>query len=251
MNLKLQGKKVFITGGSRGIGRAIACQFIEEGAIVGIVARNYDDLLKVKKDLGVYIYQADLMNLESRQRVISQFISDVGGIDILVNNAGGSLGGMVKDTPIEKFLESMELNFVSALHLSKLAFSYMKEQGGGAIINISSIYGREAGGSPSYNASKAALISFTKAFSTEAIKDNVRVNGIAPGAIFHLNKEWSRRLKEEPKSLEAYVQNNIPGGRFGKPEEIADLAVFLSSVRSSWIIGATINVDGGQSHTNY
>jgi 3-oxoacyl-[acyl-carrier protein] reductase len=128
----------------------------------------------------------------------------------------------------------------------------MRSNGSGAIVNISSIYGREAGGNPSYNASKAALISFTKSCSSEFIKDCIRVNGVAPGATFHPNQVWSKRLEKDPNFLNNYVANHkIPGGRLGKPDEIAAVVVFLASTRASWVVGSTINVDGGQSHMNY
>ncbi|GAA0424538.1 MAG: SDR family NAD(P)-dependent oxidoreductase [Bacillota bacterium] len=251
MDLQLQGKKVLVTGGTKGIGKAIAEAFLKEGAKVGIVARNKLELEAVKKELGVKIYTKDIANNQQREQLISDFINDFNTIDVLVNNAGASYGKSILETPPNLFNEAMNLNFIAAVHLSQLASQHMIAEGSGVIINISSIYGKESGGVPAYNASKSALNSFTKSFSSEVIKHNIRVNGIAPGAIFHPNKEWKRRIKNDPHFLDNYAQANIPAGRLGKPEEIGNTAVFLASNKASWIVGSTISVDGGQSRLNY
>jgi len=251
MDLNLKGKRVLVTGGSRGIGKAIAEAFVNEQSKVGITARNEKELLTVQKDLGVEIFQADLYKEADRIRLMTEFVTCFNGIDILINNAGASHGDTVMNTSPQEFEEAMQLNFISAVHLSQLASEYMKRNRAGTIINIASIYGREAGGFPTYNASKAALISFTKSYSTEIIKDNIRVNGIAPGAVFHPNKTWIERLNMDPNYLDNYARSKIPSGRLGKPEEIANVAVFLASDKASWIVGSTINVDGGQSHLNF
>ncbi|MFD2922433.1 SDR family NAD(P)-dependent oxidoreductase [Halobacillus naozhouensis] len=251
MELSLKGKKVLITGGSRGIGKAIAAAFKKEGAEVGVTARNQSELLQVKQELGVETYQKDLESDQQREQLIQEFIADFNTIDILVNNAGASHGDKIANTPLEVFGKAMKLNFICAVHLSQLASKQMFHNGRGVIINVASIYGKEAGGVPSYNASKAALISFTKSFSSEAIKDNVRVIGIAPGAIYHPNKEWKRRLERDPDFLKKYGDEKIPAGRLGRPEEIGNVAAFLASDKASWIVGTTISVDGGQSRLNY
>lgn len=251
MELNLKGKKVLVTGGSKGIGKAIAKAFLNEGAQVGIVARSNTELLETKEEIGVQIYPKDLAMHEQREELMREFIDDFNTIDVLVNNVGSAHGEGVLKTSSSVFSEAMELNFISAVHLSQLASKQMLSQGEGVIINISSIYGKESGGLPSYNASKAALISFTKAFSSEVIKSNIRVIGIAPGAIYHPNKEWNRRLKLDPDFLKKYGQDKIPAGRLGKPEEIGNVAVFLASDKASWIVGSTISVDGGQSRLNF
>lgn len=252
MELNLKGKKVLVTGGARGIGKAIAQAFLAEGAQVGIAARSRTELLQTKKEMGIQkIYQKDLLKPEHREQLVTEFINDFNTIDILVNNAAANHGKQVLNTPLNVFEEAMALNFISAVHLSQLAVQSMKENEKGVIINISSIYGKESGGSPTYNTSKAALIGFTKAFSSEVIKDNVRVVGIAPGAVYHPNKEWERRLEHDPAYLKNYARDKIPAGRLGKPEEIGDTAVFLASDKASWIVGTTISVDGGQSRLNF
>ncbi|WP_070121073.1 SDR family NAD(P)-dependent oxidoreductase [Bacillus marinisedimentorum] len=252
MDLHLNGKAVLVTGGSKGIGKAIARRFAEEGAAVGICARDEQELKTASEEIGAEAYFAgDLTDKAVREDVFNSFVSRFGKIDILVNNAGGSNGGTAMETDVELFEEAIQLNFLQAVHLSKLAAAEMKRQKTGAIVNITSIFGRESGGKPTYNASKAAMISFTKAFADECIPFGVRVNGIAPGSILHPTGNWQKRLDENPEKINRFVEEQIPAGRFGTADEIADVAVFLASRRASWVIGATLNTDGGQSKMNF
>lgn len=253
MNLQLQGKNVLITGGSKGIGKAIAHAFVKEGANVAIVARNLEFLHNAQKELGgkVSVYQADLTVETERMELIDSFINDHGNIDVLINNAGGSNGGKAMETSMELFHEAMELNYFSAVHLSKLVVDQMKKAGSGAIVNITSVFGRESGGKVTYNNAKAALISFTKSLADEVASFGIRVNSVAPGAILHETGNWKKRLEKDPEGTNQFVKNEIPGGRFGTPEEVANVAVFLASEAASWVIGASINVDGGQSRMNF
>lgn len=252
MELNLARKNVLIIGGSKGIGLEIAKRFIEENANVSIVGRSIEHLNEAKMQLkNVTTYQSDITNNYEREGLIEKYILDHDHIDILINNAGGSNGSSILETPMENFYEAFELNYFSSVHLSKLVLKHMKKQGSGNIINISSIYGRESGGKATYNNAKAALISFTKALAHEVIKYGVRVNSIAPGSVYHESGVWGRLTREDPYKIEEFVKKDIPAGRFGKPEEIADVVVYLSSEKASWIIGATINVDGGQSKMNF
>ncbi|WP_077614989.1 SDR family NAD(P)-dependent oxidoreductase [Caenibacillus caldisaponilyticus] len=251
MDLKLKGKKVLVTGGSKGIGRAIAEAFVREGATVGVTARGREALETVRQALGVSIYPGDVLKSTDRVRVFEQFIQEHGTIDILINNAGGSMGGGALDTDIEVFEEALRLNYLSAVHFSKMAAEVMKEKRSGAIVNISSIYGRESGGKITYNNAKAALISFTKGFADEVIRYGIRVNGVAPGAILHPTGNWIKRQEADPERIRRFIDTHIPAGRFGTVEEVANVVVFLASEKASWIVGATINVDGGQSYMNF
>ncbi|SDI53420.1 SDR family NAD(P)-dependent oxidoreductase [Alteribacillus bidgolensis] len=251
MELDLKNKKVLVTGGSKGIGKGIAASFIQEGAIVGIVARSKEGLKRVKDNLkNVYTIKADLLYEKERKRAFKEFVDKFSVVDILVNNVGGSSGGKVEDTTMADFEKAMNLNYFSAVHFSKMAFSVMKENQSGSIVNISSIFGRESGGKPTYNNSKAALISFTKAFADEAIKEGIRVNSVAPGAILHPSGNWQKRLEDNPKKINEFVQREIPAGRFGTVEEVANVVTFLASDKASWVTGASVNVDGGQSKMN-
>lgn len=253
MDLQLQGKNVLITGGSKGIGKAIAHAFVKEGANVAIAARNLEFLQHAQKELGanVSIYQVDVTIEEERIKLIDSFINDYGTIDVLVNNAGGSNGGKSMETSMELFHEAMKLNYFSAVHLSKLAVGYMKKVGSGAIVNVTSVFGRESGGKVTYNNAKAALISFTKSLADEVAPFGIRVNSVAPGAILHETGNWKKRLEMDPEGTKQFVNDQIPGGRFGTPEEVANVALFLASGAASWVIGASINVDGGQSRMNF
>ncbi|WP_458414738.1 SDR family NAD(P)-dependent oxidoreductase [Schinkia sp. CFF1] len=253
MDLQLQEKNVLITGGSKGIGKAIAKVLIAEGANVSIAARNLEFLEKAKEEFEgkVTIFQTDITKADERERLLKVFVEKKGSIDVLVNNAGGSNGSTVLETELGLFYEAMELNYFSAVHLSKLAVEYMKEAGSGSIINITSIYGRESGGKVTYNNAKSALISFTKALADEVIPYGIRVNSVAPGSILHDTGNWKKRLEENPEKITAFVQNEIPAGRFGMADEVANVVAFLASNKASWVVGASINVDGGQSRMNF
>ncbi|MCM3714364.1 glucose 1-dehydrogenase [Alkalihalobacillus oceani] len=247
MELYLADKVVLVTGGSKGIGRAIAAAFKAEGAEVAIVGRGKEALERARKELDVFAIEGDVTKEEDRRQMIDEVIKQWGRIDILINNAGGSNGTTVANTDVALFYEAMELNYFSAVALSKHVLPYMKERRSGCIINITSIFGRESGGKATYNNAKAALISFTKALADEAIADGVRVNGVAPGSILHPSGNWQKRLEENPEKINRFINDQIPARRFGTPEEIADVVTFLASDRASWIVGATLNVDGGQS----
>ncbi|PFO07422.1 short-chain dehydrogenase [Bacillus sp. AFS076308] len=253
MDLQLNGKNVLITGGSKGIGKAIVKAFVAEGANISITARKLEALEMVKQELGgsVSIFQADITNADERGRMFQSVIEQYGTIDILINNAGGSNGGKASETEMDLFYQAMELNYFSAVHLSKLAVEHMKKQRSGSIINITSIYGRESGGKVTYNNAKSALISFTKSLADEVIPYGIRVNSIAPGSILHETANWQKRIEADPEGIKEFVKKEIPAGRFGTPEEIANVALFLASVKASWIVGASINVDGGQSKMNF
>ncbi|AMA73135.1 MULTISPECIES: SDR family NAD(P)-dependent oxidoreductase [Aneurinibacillus] len=252
MDLGLKDKVVLITGGSKGIGRAIARAFYEEEAKVAIAARGETELQEAAAEMdGILALPADLTDREARKSIINQVVNNWGTVDVLVNNVGGSNGGTVLDTDLELFQAAMDINFYPAVDLSKAVIPLMKEKGAGSIINISSIYGRESGGKPTYNAAKAALISFTKALANEVIPYGIRVNGIAPGSILHPTGNWQKRLQENPEKIKQFVKNEIPAGRFGTVEEVANVAVFLASEKASWVVGATLNVDGGQSRSNF
>ncbi|MBB5174627.1 SDR family NAD(P)-dependent oxidoreductase [Texcoconibacillus texcoconensis] len=252
MDLQLKDRTVLVTGGSKGIGKGIAARFLEEGAKVAVVASGKESLQQVRQDLpDVVTLQGDLTDEKERERIFNEFIDTFGKIDVLVNNVGGSNGGKTMETPLSAFEDAMHLNYYSAVDFSQRAVKKMKERQSGSIVNISSIFGRESGGKPTYNASKAAMISFTKSLANEVIKDGIRVNGVAPGSILHPTGNWQKRLDEDPEKINAFVEQEIPSQRFGTVEEVADVVLFLASKKASWVVGATINVDGGQSRANF
>ncbi|QKS70614.1 glucose 1-dehydrogenase [Paenalkalicoccus suaedae] len=252
MDLQLKGKRVLVTGGSKGIGKGIAAAFLREGASVAIVARGEEALATAGEELPeVHTISADLMSASDREGVYEKACELLGGVDILVNNAGGSNGSTTMDTSMTDFEDAMQLNYFSAVHMSKLCIPAMQKAGSGSIINISSVFGRESGGKPTYNSAKAAMISMTKSLADEVIKDGIRVNGVAPGSILHPTGNWQKRIEQDPEKMEQFVQDQIPAGRFGTVEEVSNVVVFLASEKASWVVGATLNVDGGQSKSNF
>lgn len=252
MDLGLNDKVVLVTGGTRGIGKAVANAFYKEGARVIVTARGKDGLRKCEREMpGVITFAGDMTKEADREALIQYVVDQCGTIDVLINNVGGSNGTTIDKTELSLFEEAMALNFFVTVDMCKRVLPIMKKQKHGSIINITSIYGRESGGKPTYNAAKAAAISFTKSLANEAIKDGIRVNGIAPGSILHPGGNWQKRIEENPEKMNEFVKTEIPAGRFGTPEEVANVAVFLASEKASWVVGATINVDGGQSKSNF
>lgn len=255
MNLELKDKVVVVTGASRGIGKAIANGFAEEGARLSICGRDPENLENVANelkthDVEVLAIPTDVTDSIQVQSFMNKTLENYGQIDVVVNNVGGSRWTPLNEITDEEWHEILDLNLVSAARINRQAIPVMQEQGRGVILMISSIYGREGGGHITYNAAKAAEISMTKSLAKELAPENIRVNSIAPGSILFPGGGWDRRIKADPERMKAFVESEMPLGRFGKPEEIANVAVFLASERASLVTGACINVDGCQSRSN-
>jgi len=256
VDLRLTGKVAIVTGSSRGIGKAIATGLAAEGCRVTLCARDADGLERTAAELRttgakVLAMTADVGRPEDPGRVVEETVQAFGRIDILVNNVGGArTAGPFLETTDSAWQTAVDLNVMAAVRFSRLVVPGMQKVGGGVILNISSIWGRETGGTATYNAVKAAAISLTKSMARELAPLNIRVNSIAPGSIFFSGGSWDRRLLADPEGITAFMKREIPSGRFGKPEEVADVAVFLCSARASWVTGACLNVDGGQSRSN-
>jgi 3-oxoacyl-[acyl-carrier protein] reductase len=257
MDLGLAGKVAVITGASRGIGRAIALGLGAEGCRVAIAARGAEALGTVAAEVQAAGGEAlavpgDLTLPGSAERLIAQATERFGGLDFLINNLGGSAPANkpFMETEPKDWRGVVALNLYPAVETTRLAVPAFRRRGGGSIVMISSIYGRESGGYAGYNAVKASLISLTKALSRELAPDNVRVNAVAPGSIFFPGGSWDRRQQADPEGIADFVKRDIPAGRFGRPEEVADVVVFLCSERASWVNGACIPVDGSQGRSN-
>jgi 3-oxoacyl-[acyl-carrier protein] reductase len=256
VDLRLTDKVAIVTGSSRGIGKAIAAGLAAEGCRVTVCARDADALERAAVELRgagakVLAVVADVGKPEDDVRVVAETARAFGRIDILVNNVGGArAAGPFLETADTAWQTALDLNLMAAVRCGRLVVPEMQKVGGGAIINISSIWGREAGGTATYNAVKAAEISLAKSLARELAPLNIRVNSVAPGSIFFTGGSWDRRMQADPEGISAFMKREIPSGRFGKPEEVADVVVFLSSERASWVTGACIPVDGGQSRSN-
>lgn len=251
MDLGLAGKVALVTGASRGIGRAIAEALAREGCRLGICARGSQQLEEAAahlRELGAQVRAvvADVTQPEQRVRFVEACLEEFGTIDRLVHNAGGlSRPGFMESTD-EDWERAFQANVLAGVSLARHVVPHMRGRGG-AILFIASIWGREAGGAPNYNAAKAAEISAAKSLARELARDQIRVNSLAPGSIWFPGGSWDRRQKADPEGIARFVADHIPMGRFGRPEEVASVAAFLLSDAASWITGACIPVDGGQS----
>jgi 3-oxoacyl-[acyl-carrier protein] reductase len=254
MDLGLKGKVALVTGGSRGIGRSIALGLAAEGCRLAICARGAENLDATAAEIGalgaeVLPVQADLTSDAAQQQLVQATLARYGRVDVLVNNVGGGGAPTFVDTTDEQWNAALSLTFWPSLRLSRLVLPAMRDQGGGAIIMISSIYGREWGGRPAYMTVKAAQIGLAKAMARELAPLNIRVNTVAPGSIRFPGGSWDRRCQEDPEGMARFVAAELPLGRFGRPEEVAAMVVFLASERASLMLGACVNVDGGQSRS--
>jgi 3-oxoacyl-[acyl-carrier protein] reductase len=192
---------------------------------------------------------ADVSRADDVRTLIDRTVEVFGGIDILVNNVGLGRGGGLLDTSDDSWREAFEQTLMPAVWASKLAVPHMQRRGGGAIVMIASIFGREAGGRMTYNAVKAAEISLAKSLAQQLAPSNIRVNSVSPGSILFEGGSWWKRQQENPEAIAEFVSRELPFGRFGTPQEVADVVTFLASPRSSWISGTSVVVDGCQSRS--
>jgi 3-oxoacyl-[acyl-carrier protein] reductase len=257
MNLELTDKIAIVTGSSRGLGRACARALVAEGCRVTICARGDAALHETATELRalagddgrVAAVVADLSTAGGVEAVMTRTVETFGGLDILVNNVGVARGSGIADTSDAEWQEAFDQTLFPAVRASRLAVPLMRRRGGGAIVMIASIWGRESGGRMTYNAVKAAEISLAKAMAQQLARDNIRVNSVAPGSIRFPGGSWDRRVREDPDGMAEFVRRELPFGRFGRPEEVGAVVAFLVSPRASWISGASVPVDGCQSRS--
>ncbi|MFC2070289.1 SDR family NAD(P)-dependent oxidoreductase [Chloroflexota bacterium] len=246
MRYPVNGKKkvAIVTGASRGIGKAIAIRLAESGADIAVLARTYDELNTVSsriQEIGCksMVLTGDVTKYSRIAELFTEVYQAFGSIDILVNNAGiNSRKGLEMLDECDWDTE-IDTNLKGVFICCKAAAEFMKKQGRGWIINISSVKGKEATTSMSYGASKAGVIGLSRSLAKQLIPFNIYVNCVAPGFI---NTGMSRLLS--PSEVERYLRE-IPIGRMGEPEDIAEVVCFLASPAASYIVGATINVNGG------
>ena len=259
MHLDLTGKVAIVTGSSRGLGLASAAALAQEGCRVTICARGEARLAEAAGELrrlaagrspaAILAVAADLASDTGVEQVIGRTVETFGGLDILVNNTGLARGTTIVETADVEWQEAFDQTLWPAIRASRSAVPHMRRRGGGAILMIASIWGREAGGRMTYNVVKAAEISLAKALAQQLARDNIRVNSVAPGSISFPGGTWHRREQEDPAGTADFVRRVLPFGRFGRPEEVGAVVAFLASPRASWISGASVPVDGCQSRS--
>jgi len=258
MDLGLTGKIAIVTGSTRGLGFASAKALLAEGCKVTICARGEEGIAAAVMELRSAIpdggsrllaIQADVSTDKGVADVILRTVETFGGLDILVNNVGLAKGGGILETTDEEWQDAFDQTLFPAIRASRMAVTQMKKRGGGSIVMIASIWGRESGGRMTYNAVKAAEISLAKSMSQQLAKDNIRVNSVAPGSILFDGGSWDRRQKDDPAGIADFVKRELPFGRFGRPEEVGAVVTFLCSPAASWISGASVPVDGCQSRS--
>ncbi|HUJ61084.1 MAG TPA: SDR family oxidoreductase [Kofleriaceae bacterium] len=269
MDLGLAGKLCVVAGASRGIGRAIANALAREGGRVAAIARGEAELVAAVGALpgGPHVaIAADVATADGATAAIERAAAQLGGIDIAIAVVGKSFARTwgPPDRPIasageagareasamtdDDLARSLDANLWSAARVAQRAVPHLIARGGGSITLIASIWGREAGGAPGYNVAKAGVIALAKALARDLARHGIRVNSVAPGSILFPGGGWDRRQRADPEGIADMIRRELPFGRFGTPEEVADAVAFVASPRASWIAGTCLVVDGGQSH---
>lgn len=256
MDLHLNGKVVVITGGTDGLGAALANRLVEEGARVAVCGRDPDRLAatgQLLRDAGgdALVVQADVTSLPDLERFVDAAVGRWGRLDGLVNNAGKSAAGRIDQVSDDDWVADLNLKVLAAARCTRLAVPHLVAAGGGAIVNVLNV-GAKAAGAASLptTASRAAGLAITKAASKDLGGHGIRVNAVLIGLV--ASGQWRRRAdaagqSEEELYRQMVKNSDIPLGRVGRSEEFADLAAYLLSDRASYVTGSAINLDGGTS----
>jgi len=256
MELGLKGKYALITGGSHGIGRSIAIELAKEGVNIAICSRTQsklDETISILKQYNVdsISVNVDVLEADAVDKVMNVINKRWGKLDILVNNVGGG-GRWGKEEPLdtkpEVWGEVYQKNAGVATQFTMKSLPYMLENKWGRVITITSTYGLQGGGRPWFNMAKAAQTALMKnlAIKKPYVRSGITFNSVAPGAIFIPDTGWEDKQKNDPEGFAKLLDENWPMGRMGTPEEVANVVVFLCSIKSSLVNGASILVDGGE-----
>jgi 3-oxoacyl-[acyl-carrier protein] reductase len=249
VDLGIAGKVALVTAGTRGIGLGIAQALSNEGVRVAVAARTEADVKRTAASLGGFGIVADLMTEEGGRHAVKETEDSLGPIEILVNNLGLRAGTSWADTGTKEFEAAFSGNVAVSVRMTQLVLPGMLLRGWGRIVAITSVWGRETGGAPAYNAAKAAEISFVKSLAREVASKGVTVNAVAPGSILWTGGGWDRRQKADPEGIADFVRQDMPLGRFGTVDEVSSVVAFVCSTQAGLVNGAVLAVDGGQSRS--
>lgn len=251
MDLSLRNKKVFVSGSSRGIGLCIASRFIEEGADVVINSRNPDELTAVAISLGnCNSIAGNLSNPEDALATITKAAEILGGIDIVVCNVGSGVSVPPGQETYDEWRRVFDVNFFSATNLIEASRKFLRKSQG-SIVCISSICGIETihGAPVTYSVAKSALNTYVKSMSVPLALEGIRINSVAPGNINFEGSVWSKKIAQDPDSVKEMLERNVPLRKFGSPDDVAHIVIWLASDVAKFVTGTIVTADGGQTRS--
>ncbi len=247
MNLQLANKVVLVTGGTRGIGHAVARTLTAEGARVGVCGRTRATLDEAVAALpGAHGVQVDVLAPGGVERFVDESAAALGGVDGLVANVGGTFGGNFMDTTAEDWVKTFEVNLVHAARAIRACVPHFEKHGGGSVVIIASISGLRPGPRSQYGAAKAAEIFLASSLARELAAQRIRLNTVSPGSIMFEGGSWAKRAKDLPQKIDDFIAREFPFGRMGTLDEVANVVTFLLSPCASWVSGTNVVVDGAQ-----